>query len=69
MNRRERRMLRREMRAEALQYLRENKDATDLEVQGHLEEEFSGLGFDPASFLLIIKLIMEFISMITNRDP
>lgn len=57
------RQLRREMRHEALSWLRERDfHATEHELRAHLLEEFDG--FDPTWLAVLIPIIIELVKML-----
>jgi len=68
-DRKAQRLLEREMRREARQYLRDNPAATTDDIKSHLSDEYGGLGIDPLTIMAIINLIIEFFALLTNRDP
>ena len=56
---RQRRLLRRELRREAMQYARDNPDWDEDQMRSHLEEEFGAL---PAPAL--VELILEVVRLL-----
>jgi len=66
LRRRERRILW-AMQGEAFDYMRDNPEADDEEIEDHLSSRYEDLGIDPALLSLLITLVIRLVMAIRNK--